>query len=35
MTAVILPEIAHPDNAGQYFFTSPAARATQDKGRVR
>ncbi len=35
MIAAILPEFAASDNAGRYFFTSPAARATQDKGRAR
>lgn len=33
MIAAILLEFAAPDNAGRYFFTSPAARATT--GRMR
>lgn len=35
MTNGIIPEFAASDNAGRYFFTGPAARATQDKGRAR
>lgn len=33
MTSEILPEFAHPDNAGQYFFTGPAAGVTTTEVR--